>query len=46
MKSNDYFSMFMETGAPELYLMYQQTRRLETENVLEDSGPGAAGCKL
>ena len=46
MKSNDYFSMFMETGAPELYLMYQQTRRLETENVLEDSGPGTAGCEL
>ena len=46
MDKDVYWQAFWATGAPELYLMYQQTRRLETENVLEDSGPGTAGCEL
>lgn len=41
MESQDYWKMFMETGAPELYLMYNSARKMESKHVLDDSGPGS-----
>lgn len=38
MKSGDYWSLFMETGAPECYLAFQAAKRLEDENVSESTG--------
>ena len=43
MNSQDYWQMFLETGAPELYLMYNNARKMENTHVFDDSGPGSAG---
>ena len=34
------WQMFLETGAPEMYLLYNKARKLEEANVLDDSGIG------
>lgn len=33
---------FLDTGAPELYLLYRQAMKTEKDNVLDDTGGGAA----
>ena len=43
MNSNDYWQMFMETGAPELYLLYHKAQKMENTNVFDGSGTGSAG---
>ena len=44
MESQDYWKLFMETGAPELYLMYTNARKTESKYVFDDSRPGYKGC--
>jgi hypothetical protein len=44
--ATDYWQLFMETGAPEIYLIYQMTKRTEEPNVPDNRGPGAAGHGL
>ena len=46
MTSQDYWQMFMETGAPELYLLYNNARKMENTHVLDNTGSGAAGHSL
>ena len=46
MTSQDYWQMFIETGAPEMYLLYNNARKMESSNVLDDSGSGASGHNL
>ncbi len=46
MNAQDYWSMFLETGAPELYLMYHQAKRMEKTYVSEDSGLGSENFRL
>lgn len=46
MKANDYWNMFLETGAPEMYLLYSKALKMEAGNVLDDPGTGAAGHGL
>lgn len=46
MESQDYWKLFMDTGAPELYLMFNNARKTESKHVFDDSGPGTSGCKL
>ena len=46
MMSQDYWKLFEETGAPEMYLMYVGARNVENANACNDTSPGAAGCKL
>ena len=41
MKAIDYWNLFLDTGAPECYLMFQKVRRTEGENVFEDTRPCA-----
>ena len=43
MKSQDYWQMCLETGAPELYLLYNNARKMEMTHVFDDKGPGAPG---
>ncbi len=38
MKSKDYWNLFLETGAPEAYLMYSKAVKLEGKYVPECSG--------
>ena len=46
MESQDYWKLFMETGAPEMYLFYHHARKTESKHVFDDSGSGPAGRKL
>lgn len=46
MNSCDLWKLFEETGAPELYLIYSNARRMESLNALNDSGPRIAGRQL
>ena len=46
MNSQDYWQIFMDTGAPEMYLLYQNARKMEMSNVLDDTGSGASGNQL
>ena len=46
MDSRDYWQIFMETGAPEMYLLYNTAKKMETTHVLDNSGTGSAGNKL
>jgi len=42
MNSDYYWKLFMETGAPELYLLYNEARRMEDLDAFEDPGLGAS----
>ena len=46
MRSQDYWSLFLETGAPEVYLLYNQVRRMEEQHVFDGSGIGSADRRL
>ena len=46
MTSQDYWQMFLETGAPEMYLLYNNARKTEINNVLENPGACTAGHNL
>ena len=46
MKSQDYWQMFLETGAPELYLLFNNARKMENPHVFDDPGPGTPGHSL
>lgn len=42
MDAQGIWQVFLETGAPEMYLLYSKARKLEDIHVLDDSGTGAA----
>ena len=46
MRSQDCWALFLETGAPELYILYNQVRRMEEQNVFDGSGIGSADRRL
>ena len=46
MHSTDYWNFFLETGAPEYYLLYQNALKLEVNHVPDDPGHCAQGHGL
>ena len=42
MQAQDYWKIFLETGAPEVYVMYNQARRMEETDVSDHHRSGAA----
>ena len=46
MRATDYWNMFLETGAPEMYLLYTRALKMEAANVSDHEGAGAAGHGL
>lgn len=46
MDAKDYWNLFVETGAPEMYLLYSNALKLEEGYVPERSGSGPAGHGL
>ncbi len=46
MTSQDYWQIFLETGAPEVYLLYNKARKTESVHVLDNTGPCASGHSL
>lgn len=41
MRSQDYWQIFLETGAPEAYLLYNEAKRTELIHVSDDPRIGA-----
>ena len=46
MRSEDYWKIFLETGAPEAYLSYSRALKMEKTYVSDHEGSGAAGHGL
>ena len=46
MTTQDYWEAFLETGAPEIYLLFNNARKMEKAYVLDDSGVGASGHSI
>lgn len=46
MESQELWQVFLETGAPEMYLLYNKARKMESLHVFNDSGSGAESHKL
>ena len=46
MNAQDFWTMFVETGAPEMYLLYNKARRMEERDVCNNPGVGASGYGL
>lgn len=43
MNAGDYWQMFMETGAPEMYLLYTKAMKSEAQHVSENQSSGPSG---
>lgn len=46
MDANGYWQLFLQTGAPEAYLLYARQLRMEETHVLDHPGDRAAGNGL
>ncbi len=46
MNAELFWQVFLETGAPEAYLMFQKMRRMEDGNVSDNQGTGAQAYRL
>ncbi len=46
MNKEEYWKLFLETGAPELYMLYNQAKRMENTHVSDRPSTGAAGNGL
>ena len=46
MKSELCWQLFLETGSPEAYLMYNEAKRLESIHVPQYKGTGSSGHTL
>ena len=46
MKAHDYWHLFMETGAPEAYLLYSRALKMEAMDVCNDERFGVEGYGL
>ena len=46
MKSQLCWQLFLETGSPEAYLMYNEAKRLEQSHVPQYEGPGGSGYAI
>lgn len=46
MVSTDYWRLFLETGAPEFYLLYNNARKMEKSYVFDNSRLGTSGYNI
>lgn len=46
MNAQQFWQLFLETGAPEVYLMYNRARKTEENNVFNRTGTGPTGDDL
>lgn len=46
MRSNELWQAFLDTGAPEFYILYSKAREAEDKYVFDNSGAGFAGHNL
>ena len=46
MNATDYWNIFIETGAPEMYLLFNKARRMEEEYVSDNAVAGTESLRL
>ncbi len=46
MNAQEYWRMFLDSGIPEYYMLYNQAKKSEERNVSNDPGTGSAGISL
>lgn len=46
MTKEEYWSLFLATGSPEAYLLYNQAKRMENTHVSDHKSTGASGNRL
>ncbi len=46
MNAQNFWDLFLETGSPEMYLLYNHAKKLEESYVSDHPGIGASGHKL
>ena len=46
MLAEDYWKLFVDTGAPEIYMLYQNARKMENLHVPDDTGTGTTRHSL
>ena len=46
MKAENLWQAFLSTGAPELYVLYAQARKVEESHVFDSAGTGPESSKL
>ena len=46
MNASDFWTIFLETGAPEMYLLFHRARRMEEAYVSDDPWVGSEGIGL
>ena len=46
MDADGFWNAFVQTGAPEFYLMYKNALKMENRNVLDNTRPGDPGHTL
>lgn len=46
MNSHNLWLAFLDTGAPEMYLLYSKAKRQEESNVSDDPGVGSSSYQL
>ena len=46
MNATNYWQLFLDTGAPEMYLLYQKARKTEENHVFDHTGHRPAGHGL
>lgn len=46
MNAQPFWDLFLETGAPEMYLLYQHARKTEETDVFNGQRPGTAGHSI
>lgn len=46
MDATQFWLAFLDTGAPEMYLLYSKAKRMEGVCVSDDQRPGVEGYKL
>lgn len=46
MKAEVCWQLFLKTGSPEAYLLYNEAKRLERSHVPQYEGPGGSGHSL
>ena len=46
MNAQEYWKVFLESGIPEYYVMYNQAKKMEEHNVFNDPRIGNSGLPL
>ena len=46
MRSQDYWQIFLETGSPEVYLLFINARKMENTHVFDDTRSGTQSYSL